>query len=108
MSAATTEHSATSKRRKGHEACPDCLELRRQYQVDYRARKAQERAGPVKTHCPWGHPYSGANLGHNPNGGRTCRHCRRIASRAHGKLGVSLALAYALYPEWLDMTEEEV
>lgn len=30
-----------------------------------------------KTHCPQGHPYSGANLYVMPNGGRMCRICHR-------------------------------
>lgn len=29
----------------------------------------------AKTHCPQGHPYSGANLYVKPNGGRDCRKC---------------------------------
>jgi hypothetical protein len=34
----------------------------------------RERA---KTHCPAGHPYSGANLYWNRKGGRQCRICNR-------------------------------
>ena len=30
-----------------------------------------------KTHCPAGHPYSGANLYVKPTGNRTCRACRK-------------------------------
>lgn len=33
----------------------------------------------VKTHCPQGHPYSGANLYVGPKGGRACRICLRAA-----------------------------
>lgn len=33
----------------------------------------------VKTHCPVGHPLSGANLYRKPNGARECRACRRKA-----------------------------
>ena len=36
--------------------------------------------GPVKTHCPKGHPYSGDNLYPNPNGRRACRTCRNHAT----------------------------
>ena len=31
----------------------------------------------AKTHCPYGHPYSGENLYTAPNGYRQCRTCRR-------------------------------
>lgn len=38
------------------------------------------RASARKTHCPQGHPYSGANLYVNPNSGhRLCRCCMRKA-----------------------------
>jgi hypothetical protein len=33
------------------------------------------------THCPQGHPYSGANLYVAPNGHRKCRECTRIQQR---------------------------
>jgi hypothetical protein len=35
-----------------------------------------------KTHCPQGHPYSGANLYKGPDGSRQCRICRK-ASKAN-------------------------
>lgn len=34
-----------------------------------------------KTHCPQGHPYSGANLHITPQGYRRCRACNREKSR---------------------------
>lgn len=38
----------------------------------------------ARTHCPQGHPYSGANLYVHPkNGNRDCRACRRAASRRY-------------------------
>lgn len=38
-----------------------------------------------KTHCPQGHPYSGANLYVNPKGGRHCRECRRASSKKYAE-----------------------
>lgn len=35
-----------------------------------------------KTHCPRGHPYSGENLVLTSSGGRACRECVRMMSRA--------------------------
>lgn len=35
----------------------------------------------AKTHCPQGHPYSGANLKLYKNGGRTCRECTNARRR---------------------------
>jgi hypothetical protein len=34
-----------------------------------------------KTHCPQGHPLSGANLYRTPQGFRACRECRRKSDR---------------------------
>ena len=31
----------------------------------------------AKTHCPYGHPYSGDNLYIAPDGGRRCKECQR-------------------------------
>lgn len=36
-----------------------------------------------KTHCPYGHPYSGDNLRIAKNGRRCCRECERRYSREH-------------------------
>jgi len=33
------------------------------------------RKNKIKTHCPYGHPYSGNNLKVNPNGSRKCQAC---------------------------------
>lgn len=41
-------------------------------------------ANAAKTHCPKGHPLSGANLYVTPRGYRDCRACRRESSR-HGR-----------------------
>ena len=35
----------------------------------------------LKTHCPYGHPYSGDNLYTKPNGERVCVTCRNDAQR---------------------------
>jgi hypothetical protein len=43
-----------------------------------RARGAQQRA---KTHCPWGHEYSGYNLVVNSKGSRCCRTCMAAQTR---------------------------
>lgn len=34
-----------------------------------------------KTHCPKGHPYSGANLVMGKNGCRMCRECRQVHNK---------------------------
>ena len=46
-----------------------------------RERWAWTDLNKVKTHCPYGHPYSGENLYIAPNGGRQCRTCRRERDR---------------------------
>lgn len=43
----------------------------------------------AKTHCPQGHPLSGANLAINYRGSRVCRECERAAGRRYrARLGV--------------------
>jgi hypothetical protein len=50
-------------------------------------RRALARGGAVgvwqlrKTHCPKGHPYSGANLHFRSNGHRVCGECNNARSR---------------------------
>ena len=39
-----------------------------------------------KTHCPKGHPLSGANLYVDPKGRRYCRSCARARDRAHKRV----------------------
>ena len=34
-----------------------------------------------KTHCPYGHPYSGDNLRMRPGGGRACKACEKDAGK---------------------------
>ncbi len=41
------------------------------------------RQAAAITHCPQGHPLSGANLYRSPVGRRACRICRNEASRRH-------------------------
>lgn len=41
------------------------------------------RGNGKQTHCPHGHPYSGANLYVPPKGGRVCRMCRSESLRKH-------------------------
>ena len=36
-----------------------------------------------KTHCPKGHPYSGGNLSHKPNGDRRCLACHRDGAKRY-------------------------
>jgi hypothetical protein len=44
--------------------------------------EAPGRLNALKTHCPQGHAYEGANLYVAPDGQRKCRECKRIANRA--------------------------
>jgi hypothetical protein len=50
---------------------------------------AKGRMKSVKTHCPYGHPYSGGNLYTKPNGWRICRTCAKAYRKKwrdnHGK-----------------------
>ena len=41
---------------------------------------SQPAANARKTHCPQGHPLSGANLYVSPDGERSCRKCRKEAA----------------------------
>lgn len=40
----------------------------------------------VKTHCPYGHPYSGDNLRIDVKGGRLCKACARVKSREAARI----------------------
>lgn len=40
----------------------------------------------LKTHCPYGHPYSGDNLYSTPQGSRECRACHRKRKREAWRL----------------------
>lgn len=52
------------------------------HQENVRRGDGWKRNG-LKTHCPAGHPFSGANLYVQPGGGRRCRECTRAASRRY-------------------------
>lgn len=59
-------------------ACVNCdhMEL-----VTHRENCRRGEAGKHlrdRTHCPYGHPYSGDNLHIKPTGARRCRECQRI------------------------------
>lgn len=48
------------------------------------AENVRRGGNSVKTHCPQGHPYAGANLYVNPtNGKRACRACDRAKKRRY-------------------------
>lgn len=62
----------------------------------------------ARTDCPWGHPYSGKNVGYSArNGAPFCKHCRRVAQRGQRRGGMSLRECYLIWPEWLEFEEEE-
>jgi hypothetical protein len=42
---------------------------------------ASRQSSKRKTHCPYGHPYTGENLIFNSIGGRACRECARRRGR---------------------------
>lgn len=46
------------------------------------SRKAKLSVRVVKTHCPQGHPYAGANLYYDHKGVKRCRTCRRAQKAA--------------------------
>lgn len=41
------------------------------------------RRNASRTHCPQGHPYDALNTYHIPTGGRGCKACMRVRSKAH-------------------------
>lgn len=44
------------------------------------AANARDNGMAHRTHCPQGHPYSGANLYVSPKGHRFCRACHRVTN----------------------------
>ena len=64
-----------------HRRCvnPAHLETVTNHENIRRGKTGQWRA--TKTHCPQGHPYSGANLFRRPDGARECRVCKRESVR---------------------------
>ena len=69
----------------------DCRTCRTTRANGRRELKRLGLVGPAnqeKTHCKYGHPFSGENLYVYPSGGRGCRQCRREVQR-----GIDSALA---------------
>ncbi len=69
----------------GQRYCRACnrakkLKLHRK-QVRHRERREVGPTNQAKTHCPKGHPYSGANLRIDTNGARRCRVCESDQNR---------------------------
>ena len=50
-------------------------------------RGAAGKRNAAKTHCPYGHPYSGENVYFRPRGGRACRKCQAAALQRHRYAG---------------------
>jgi hypothetical protein len=61
---------------------PEHLEAVSHYENVRRGESGSAR-NARKTHCPKGHPYSGANLLVGRSGARRCRECCRRACRAY-------------------------
>lgn len=55
--------------------------------ADAAAKGRIQRASADKTHCPYGHPYSGANLKVDKRGWRSCRECSKARKRAKREAG---------------------
>jgi HNH endonuclease len=72
---------------KGVRYCRECNRLKKSAQHRQRIRRVRPerpQVGPpneAKTHCPAGHPYSGANLRIDTNGARRCRMCESEHNR---------------------------
>lgn len=61
---------------------PQCVNPDHLEAVPHRINSLRGLAGlkdSIKTHCPKGHPYSGANLYVNPKGHRVCRTCKKAS-----------------------------
>lgn len=65
---------------------PDHLEPVTRKENINRSAKNGGAQNKVKTHCPYGHEYSGKNLYIHPTGRRCCRECARIRAmeKRHG------------------------
>jgi len=61
--------------------CVAPLHLEAVTQAENVRRSDAGRNQLVKTHCPQGHPYAGANLYIQPRGGRVCRACKNAKAR---------------------------
>lgn len=66
-----------------HRRCVNPGHLEAMTNAENVARGRQGARQRARTHCPHGHPYSGANLYVRPDGDRVCRECARASWRAY-------------------------
>lgn len=70
-----------------HRHCVAPLHLEAVTQLENVRRSNAGENQRVKSNCPQGHPYAGANLYVTPRGGRVCRICKNAAGRErYGRL----------------------